>query len=267
MNAYLAVWKLRFIAGMQYRAAAAAGILTQLFFGLIFIMVYVAFYSQSGAEQPISLEEVVAYIWLQQIFLSFIMLWLRDNEIFALITDGNIAYELCRPCQLYSFWFAKLTAMRISSAALRCFPVLLVVFFLPAPYALPLPASPAAFALFIAALLLGLLLIVAISMLMYISVFWTMSPVGSSLMISVAGEFLAGVIIPVPLMPDWMQTIAYLLPFRWTTDFPFRIYTGHIPLPEAASGIGVQLLWIAVLAAAGVRLMNRALRRVVVQGG
>ncbi|WP_276356858.1 ABC transporter permease [Cohnella caldifontis] len=267
MSAYLAIGKIRFLAGMQYRAAAAAGVLTQLFFGLIFLMVYVAFYDQGGAGQPISLREVAAYIWLQQIFLSFIMLWLRDPEIFSLITSGNIAYELCRPCRLYAFWFAKLLATRISGAVLRCFPILLAVFFLPAPYALPLPASPAAFALFAAALLIGLCLVVSISMLIYISVFWTMSPVGSSLMVSVAGEFLAGMIVPVPLMPGWMQTVAYLLPFRWTTDFPFRVYAGNIPIGEAAWGIGVQLAWFAALVLFGQWLLNRALRRVVVQGG
>jgi len=101
----------------------------------------------------------------------------------------------------------------------------------------------------------------------YISVFWTMSPVGSVLMIAVAGEFFAGMIVPVPLMPDWMQMIAGFLPFRWSVDFPFRVYTGHIGAQEALAGIGIQMIWLAALAAAGEWLMGRALKRVVVQGG
>ena len=267
MNAPLSLLKMRFLTGLQYRAAAAAGILTQLFFGLIFIMVYVAFYTHNGAAQPMSLKEVVAYVWLQQMFFALIVLWQFDVELFELITGGNIAYELCRPWRLYPIWYAKLLAARLSSASLRCLPVALVVFILPEPYRMPLPTSPAAFLLFTLALLSGLLLVAAISMLVYISVFWTMSPVGSVLMIAVAGEFFAGMIVPVPLMPGWMQTIAGLLPFRWTVDFPFRVYTGHIGVQEAIAGIGIQMIWLAVLAAAGQWLMGRALRRVVVQGG
>lgn len=267
MKSYISVWKLRFINGLQYRAAALAGMATQLFFGFIFIMVFVAFYSQGSGQQPISLKDIVAYTWLQQVFLAFIMLWFRDNELFQLITSGNIAYELCRPCGIYPFWYAKLLAQRLSAAVLRCFPILIVAFLLPQPYRMSLPPSPAAFVLFLVTLILGLLVIVAISMLIYISVFWTMSPTGSTLMIAVAGEFFAGMILPVPLMPLWLQKIAYVLPFRWTADFPFRVYSGHIPQNEALWGILVQLLWLAVLVAFGRWSLQKALRQIVIQGG
>ncbi|UUZ80225.1 hypothetical protein LJK88_35605 [Paenibacillus sp. P26] len=267
MNAYLSVWKLRFVNGLQYRAATLAGMATQLFFGFIFIAIFIAFYSQSTVQPPIALKDLVAYIWLQQVFLGFIALWFRDNEIFQLITSGNIAYELCRPCGIYPFWFAKLTAQRLAVVALRCFPILLVVFFLPEPYRMSLPPSLSAFALFIVTLVLGLLVNVAISMLIYISVFWTLSPTGSILMIAVAGEFFSGMIIPVPLMPGWLQNVTYTLPFRWAADFPFRVYSGQIPQTAALWGCLIQVLWIAVLVVFGEWCLRRALRQIVVQGG
>ncbi|MFF2888955.1 ABC transporter permease [Paenibacillus sp. NPDC057967] len=267
MKAYTSIWRLRFINGMQYRSAALAGMATQLFFGFVFIMIFAAFYSNSTGSQPISLDDLITYVWLQQIFLSFIMLWFRDQELFDLITNGNIAYELCRPMDLYPHWYSKLLAQRFASATLRCFPLLAIVFVIPEPYRMGLPPNWGSFGLFLVALTLGLLVVVAISMLIYISVFWTMSPVGSILMIAVAGEFLAGMVIPVPLMPSWLQPIVYALPFRWTTDFPFRVYSGHIPVAEAAWGILIQIAWLSVLVLAGKALMKKALRAVVVQGG
>ena len=82
MSAYISVSKLSFINGMQYRAAAYAGMVTPLFFGLVFIMIFVAFYSHSSQEQPISLK--ISYLWqLEQVFLAFIMLWFRDNRNFS----------------------------------------------------------------------------------------------------------------------------------------------------------------------------------------
>jgi ABC-2 type transport system permease protein len=230
-------------------------------------MVYSAFYGGHAAEPPMSLPQLTTYIWLQQAFLAFIALWFRDNELFQLITTGNIAYELCRPSGLYGFWYAKLLAQRLSAATLRCFPILIAAGFLPPAYRLQAPPDLARFLLFLVVLLLGLLVLVAISMLLHISVFITLSPAGSIILFGITGEFFAGMIIPIPLMPEWLQRVAYALPFRLAADFPFRVYNGHIPTEEAAAGIVIQLIWLGALIALGRFLMNRAMRRLVVQGG
>lgn len=267
MKAYFSLFRMRLINGMQYRVAAVAGVATQFFWGFMFIMVYEAFYQSSVRTQPMALEQLVSYIWLQQAFLVFIVLWYRDGELFSLITGGNIAYELCRPFRLYEFWYVKLLAQRLSGALLRCFPILMIAFFMPEPYGLSLPPDLAALGLFLVTLILGLLVLVSISMFIYISVFITMSPVGSLLMIGVAGDFLAGGIIPVPLMPGWLQRITYALPFRLAADLPFRVYSGNIPVSEAVIGIFTQIAWLAALVFLGKLAMDRVLRRVIVQGG
>ena len=41
MRAYYTYFKLKFITGLQYRAAAWAGIATQFFFGFVYIMVFI----------------------------------------------------------------------------------------------------------------------------------------------------------------------------------------------------------------------------------
>ncbi|WP_309568585.1 ABC transporter permease [Paenibacillus sp. sptzw28] len=267
MKAYISVFKLRISNGLQYRAAALAGVGTQFFFGFIFIMIFEAFYAQASQTPPMTLSQVITYTWLKQAFLAFVVLWLRDNELFQLITTGNIAYELCRPTGIYGLWYAKLLAQRLSSALLRCFPILIVVLFLPQPYGLQLPPDLSSFLLFLVVLIVGLMMIVALSMLIYISVFVTMSPAGSLLMFSVFGEFLAGLVIPVPLMPGWMQQIVYLLPFHWTADFPFRVFTGNLSKSEAVKGLMIQIIWLTALIAFGKIAMDKALRHIVVQGG
>ena len=64
MRPYVSVLKLRLLNGLQYRTAALAGIATQFFWGFIIIMVFQAFYSHSNTNPPMTLEEVVAYVWL-----------------------------------------------------------------------------------------------------------------------------------------------------------------------------------------------------------
>ncbi len=267
MKVYRSLFKLRVYHGLQYRVAALAGMATQFFWGAIYIMIFMAFYGENDSVNGFTLSQLISYVWLQQAFLAFIALWLRDGELFELIRTGNIAYELCRPLNIYSFWYTKLLAQRISSAVLRFLPILIVAFLIPAPYRLSLPASFEAFLLFVLTLLLGVALNVVISMFIYISVFVTLSPTGSLLLFSVVGEFLSGLVIPLPLMPDWLRNVVEFLPFRYVADLPLRIYSGNIPVSQAISSLGMQVFWIAILAWIGNRLMQKSLKHLVVQGG
>jgi ABC-2 type transport system permease protein len=114
---------MRFIAGLQYRAAALAGIATQFVWGVMEILLYKAFYAENAAAFPMTFEALSAYIWLQQAFLALFMTWFFENEIFDTIINGGIAYELCRPISIYDMWFFRSMANRLSKAVLRCIPI------------------------------------------------------------------------------------------------------------------------------------------------
>lgn len=50
-------------------------------------------------------------------------------------------------------------------------------------------------------------------------------------------------------------------------NVPLRVYSGELPGQAAAWSVGLQVFWLAALVGLGLWMMNRALRRVVVQGG
>ncbi|WDV45757.1 ABC transporter permease [Clostridiaceae bacterium M8S5] len=266
MKPYFSLFKIRLLKGLQYKIPALAGILTQFFWGFISIMVFEAFY-KSSSSAPMPLNDLVDYLWLRQGFLILVMLWFKDNELFNHIKNGTIAYELCRPTDLYTFWYAKLIAQRLSGAVLRCLPILIIGMLLPEPFKLNIPPNIISFILFIITLLLGLVLTVAISMLLYISVFYTMSPVGSQMLFGMVGDFFSGILIPIPFMPKILKTIAQVLPFSYACDLPFRIYSGNLNPKEAVIGLGFQIIWIVIIIALGKFWMSRALKKVIVQGG
>ena len=120
---YLAIISARFKTFLQYRAAAIAGAGTQLFWGFIKVMVFVAFFASTSTPQPMTFAEVVVYIWLGQALLALLP-WNVDAEIADQIRTGGVAYELLRPLDLYSYWFAKTIAFRAAPTMLRLLPVL-----------------------------------------------------------------------------------------------------------------------------------------------
>lgn len=267
MKPYLSLFRVRLLNGLQYRAAALGGLSTQFFWGIMLVFIYAAFYSGAGESGGLSYKDLVTFIWLQQAFLSLVFLYDWDSELLDMITTGGISYELCRPINLYQVWYTKLLSKRVARASLRSIPVLVFALILPYPYNLSLPASPISFCLFLVTLSLGLFLLVAISMLIFISIFKTMSPAGSIGIFGIIGEFFSGMTIPIPLMPQWLQRICMILPFRYTSDLPFRVYSGNIAANEAFMGIALQLIWIMVLIPTGAFIMRRVTRLSVVQGG
>ena len=108
MKSYLSYFKLKFLTGLQYRAAALAGLSTQFFFGFVYISVYIAFYESGSGTIPMPLDELVSFIWLNQAFFALVFMWYKDKEILSMIKNGNVAYELCRPQDLYFMWFFKI---------------------------------------------------------------------------------------------------------------------------------------------------------------
>ncbi len=271
MKAYLTVFGVRFRMLLQYRAAAWAGFGTQTFFGLVRVMIFTGFFASTTKEQPMSFDQVMSYIWLGQVLFALIPFRV-DVEIASLIQTGNIAYELVRPVKLYWFWFAKQIAARTAPVMLRALPMIVVsagVFPLVGAdhWALHAPVSRAGFLCFLVSVLAAVLLSCTFSMIMAISLFWTISGDGISNLMPVVILSFCGIIIPVPFFPNWIQPILRFLPFRGLMDVPFQIYIGKILPPQAMIEIGIQLLWICGLIIFSHALLTRGVRRVVVQGG
>lgn len=267
MKKYLSFFRLRFSMGLQYRAAALAGIVTQFVWGFMEIMIYSAFYRADASAFPMTFSATASYIWLQQAFLAFFAAWMMENEIFDSIINGNIAYELCRPISIYNMWFSRSIANRLSRAILRCFPILIVAVFLPYPYGIAAPASVLHFILFIVTMILGLAVTVSFCMLVYVLTFFTISPQGLRMLFTSTVEFFAGAVIPLPFFPEKIQKAMELLPFASMQNVALRIYSADMNNEQMQKAIILQIFWLIVITIAGKLLCRVAEKRISVQGG
>jgi ABC-2 type transport system permease protein len=270
-TAYWAIASTRFRALLQYRGAAVAGIFTQIFFGLVHVMILAAFYSTSAQTPSLRLEQAVGYVWLAQGTLAMFP-WNVDRSVRDLIREGTVVYELCRPLDLYAVWFSRALALRTAPLVLRILPMLAFAMLLLPAVGLPEwrlrpPPSAAAGALWVAAMLGALLLSCALTVLMNISMLWTITDQGVARFMGAIIPLFAGLLVPLPLLPDWAQPVLRALPFAGTLDLPVRVFTGHIPATRAGLVVLHQLVWTGILVLLGRFLLARGTRRLVVQGG
>lgn len=267
MRAYLSYFKLRFITCLQYRTAALAAIATQVFFGFVYIMVYMAFYESGGGKLPMELPQLITYIWLMQSLLSLVSMFYKDEEIFNLVRTGNIAYELARPKNVYFMWYFKIIGDRLAKVLLRFAPFLIFLLILPEPYKISLPASLPHFFLFLTTLTAGTLLMTTIITLYPIITMHTLSEKGIVGIIIAMAEILSGIVVPIPFFPKFLQIISKCLPFQYVSDLPFRIYVGNIEISKGIEGLLIQIIWIIIIGTLGYFLMQKSLKKVIVQGG
>lgn len=91
--------------------------------------------------------------------------------------------------------------------------------------------------------------------------FWTTRASAFFETVIAAELLLSGRLVPLSLMPDWVQTIAGWLPFQWTFQFPIEVLIGRLQPAEVWTGLGMQLLWTAILGGAIALVWRRATRR------
>ena len=181
-----------------------------------------------------------------------------------MIRTGGVAYELLRPLDLYGLWYSRALAWRTAPTVLRAVPmVVLAIPFLGMGW----PASWASAAAFLAALVGAVCLASAITTLTAITMLWTVSGEGISRLIPSAVVLLSGMIVPLPLFPQWAQGVLNVLPFRGVVDLPFRLYMGHIDAHRGLFLFAHQIIWTAIIGSIARLLMERALKRIAVQGG
>ncbi|MGI5957820.1 MAG: ABC transporter permease [Massiliimalia sp.] len=266
MKKYLSFFRIRFLNSLQYRAAAWAGISTQFAWGFLLILMFGAFYRTDPESFPMTYPQLVSYIWMQQAFFALLNVYSTDNEIYDSIVSGNIAYELCRPMDLYLLWSLKTSAVRLAKVVLRCPPILLVAIFLPKPYRLILPDSWQQFGLFLMTMILGILAVITIENLLYVISMYTVSSQGVRIIYTSLAEFASGGFIPLPFLPPMWQAVLEKLPFA-AVQVPLRVYSGDLSGSQALEAIVLQVVWIAFLTVLNRFLLSRALGRIVVQGG
>ena len=270
LKACIALFMIRVAERIQYRAAALANSSTTIFWGILHVVLLTVFFT-FGREQvaAISLTQAITYMWLAQILLGLIAMPYSgiDDEFRKKITDGDVAVELCRPLDLYAFWYAKTAANKLGGNFWRVIFTALAALLAPAAFRLSLPDSAAGFALFLLSVISAFVLSAAFAMMLTairMGLTWGDGPISS---LALVGMLLSGSYFPLPLWPDFMQRILLLQPFAGILDIPLRLYIGSILPADAFWAIGLQVIWAAAFILLGKILMNRQLARLIVQGG
>ncbi|MCQ4195203.1 ABC-2 family transporter protein [Streptomyces sp. BPPL-273] len=246
-----------------YRAATAAGVFTNTVFGLILVYTYLALWEERPHLGGYDQAQAVTFVWLGQALLAALAIGGggMENELMERIRTGDIAVDLYRPADLQLWWLAA----DVGRAVFQLLGRGVVPFVFGAllfPVALPREVS--AWALFLVAVALAMLVGFALRYLVALSAFWLMDGTGVAHMAWIAGLFCSGMLLPLNVFPGALGEVVRVLPWSSLLQGPADVLLGE------ADPVGVfvfQGSWAVALLALGRLVQSVATRRVVVQGG
>jgi ABC-2 type transport system permease protein len=245
-----------------YPWATAAGAFTNTIFGFLQADILLAVYRHRASIGGFDSADAVTFVWLAQamIMTVYIFSWW---ELAWRIRDGSITTDLLRPLNPQRYWLAFDLGRAPYHLLFRGLPPFVLgalVFEL--RYPSPLDAL---------AFLFSLTFAVVISFgfrFIYNSVaFWLLDFRGIVTLSTTVIVFFSGMAIPLRFMPTALRDLCYVLPFGSVIQTPVDIWLGKRDGAALAGVLALQLFWALALLAIGQIVLQRATRKVVVQGG
>jgi ABC-type uncharacterized transport system permease subunit len=260
--AYLTLARLQVRMIYAYRFASLTWLVIALARMFLLKVVWTSVYAGSEHEPDIALADLVTFLTLAQLQL-LVMQPTLVNYLQRRIHDGQIGLDLVRPIPFLGGLVAQQAGANLGYVPL----VLGAVPFAFVVGGLAPPASPGAAVAYVPSLVLAWLIASLVGLLMGLVAFWTIETHGVTVIYTFAVQLLGGALVPLAFFPDWLRTLADVLPFRAIAAVPVSIYTGATTGSDVLGSYAFQAAWIALLGLLGWATWQRARRVITVYRG
>ncbi|MBA4384863.1 MAG: hypothetical protein C0410_09010 [Anaerolinea sp.] len=229
---------------------------------VIFVYFWRAVYANTPVLGGLTLSDTITYILLAR-FLSPLI---DTRMIFSfgfMIRNGQVAVELIRPLDM-QFRYLVETLSEVGVFIVQRIPIFLFAWLV---LGMRLPKDPGLWIVFGVTLLLGQIVIFLFDWTFACISFYTTETWGLSVVRVGVGAFFSGSLVPLLLMPVWLQTTAAAMPFAQAMAVPISFLSGISTLTDAPKLVLIQLVWILGLLIISRLVFNVAIKRITVQGG
>jgi ABC-2 type transport system permease protein len=223
----------------------------------------VALYNNQTEVAGISIEGAITYTGLAQGLLAYIAI-LGWYELMRSVYSGEVATDLLKPMDYFSFWLAQDLGRGVTSLLLRGLTVMFIYALL---FNITIPGSLVQWLALVAALILSLLVSFAWRFLVNLAAFWTPNAVGVGRFAFGITWVLSGFFMPLRFFPDWFVTFCNLTPFPAMVNTVGEIYLGLLSGWEMLAALAMQIFWFVILVALGQLVLRAGVRRLVILGG
>jgi ABC-2 type transport system permease protein len=228
----------------------------------ILVFFWRAIYADTSTISGLGLDQTIRYI-----LLAFIFMPLTANDLVwdfgSNLREGLIIHHLLRPVNFQAMHYAQALGGLVTRLVLQS-PMLVVAVLL---FGLKLPTDLTTWLAFIVSAILGFTVMFFFNWFLACFTFYTTEIWGLGVLIEGMNFFLSGALVPLVMMPGWLQSIVLSFPFAQALAVPIGLLTGITPLSNAPHAWFIQVLWIIGMWVISTLFFRVAVRKITVQGG
>ncbi|MFN8372271.1 MAG: ABC-2 family transporter protein [Anaerolineae bacterium] len=243
LDIYRQMFKIEFAVRAQYRASLVLWLLGMVTEPVVYLTVWENITAAQGGSVGTYTAGGFAAYYIALMFVRQATAAPGPNGMESRIRGGELSGLLLRPLHPIHGDIADNLARKVWTTLLLI-PISLTLIVLFSAEFQPIFWSLAAF---VPVLLLSSFLRFFIHWAIGLSAFWTTRMSSLFSMYVVAQVFFAGRLAPLDLMPQPIQAIASVLPFRWVEPFAIDVVLGRLTPDQVLQGCVVQLLWIGAM--------------------
>ncbi|MCB9135478.1 MAG: ABC-2 family transporter protein [Anaerolineales bacterium] len=248
---------------LTYRAAVMAGLITNFFFGFLRMAILVALYGQQTEIAGVDVRGATTYMALTQAVIGYLSLF-SWYDLMRSIHTGEIAADLLKPLNLFTFWLAQDLGRAIVQFIFRGVLIMgMYALFLDLAY----PTTLEQWLALPIALILSWLVSFAWRFLINLAAFWTPNATGIGRFAFILSWFFSGFLMPLRYYPTWVLQLSQWTPFPSMLNTVLDLYIGVLHGPELWWALGQQVLWIILLVGVAQIILQAGVKRLVILGG
>ncbi|MGW6931194.1 ABC transporter permease [Lentzea sp. NPDC054927] len=234
---------------------------TNVVFGLLRLaIISAAITAANGKIADYDIAATNTYVWIGQGLLGFVLLW-GNNELAERVRSGDVVVDLYRPWHLQGALLAQDIGRGGFAFVTRLAPPMAFGMLL---FPFQFPENPLQWPLFLLSAMIALVISFGVRFLVEASAFWLLDNRGVYGFWNVSSGLLCGLTVPISFFPEWARDALWMSPFPALLQAPIDVFLGH---GSAAKLLLYQAFWAVVVLATGHFVLQRAVRKVVVQGG
>ncbi|MGN0415569.1 MAG: ABC transporter permease [Agathobacter sp.] len=244
MKKYIGIARNEFMSNLTYREHFITSFVTEFLFFIVLYFLWSAIYAGNGTTiAGMTLEQTYVSVSLAVCLMRCLTGGIEWEMHFQML-QGDIVVRMVRPVDyMYQMLWMKIGGMITN----------LITYLIP---------------VFILCMCISFLVMFTFEFIIGIFTFYTEYVWGLSTVKDLIVSFFAGVEVPVAFFPDWLKSIANVLPFKSLYNDPMQILiNGSLGWTDYLRVLGFQLMWLIVfgLLARGMYAVMK--KKIIVNGG
>lgn len=227
---YVAIYRYMFIRSLQFRTELIIYIILDVLPFFVLLFIWQAVYAGKESINAMTLPEITQY-YILVMFVERFTSTHFENWRAREIREGKIDYFLTRPFSYLNEVFSKDVGGKIITLIISIPTLLFFAFFLTriVPVA-SFSASFGQFSYFVFNMIAAYLMQFMLALWIVLFTFWFEGSSGLEHFKWITISLFSGATLPVSFMPEWLQTLYELLPFKYIYSVPILQLQGKLPI-------------------------------------